>query len=105
MRTERCRKCSRKRPDYIADPTCSAGGYCEWASFEITNRERLRIIGALVLLIDTDRPPCLAARQLAQSVVELIEDRAGLEALEISGALTALKRRFPRPPPGSTRRG
>lgn len=70
-----------------------------------SSRERLRLIGALTLLIDADRPPGLAARQLAQSVVELIEARGGLEALEISGAVTALKRRFPRRPPGSTRHG
>lgn len=67
-----------------------------------SHRERLRLIGALSILIDSDEPPGLAARQLAQSVVELIENREGLEALEISGALTALKRRFPRKPPGST---
>ena len=27
---ETCRKCWRTRPDYIADPTCVKGGYCEW---------------------------------------------------------------------------
>jgi hypothetical protein len=68
-----------------------------------STRERTRIAGALMLLIDSDEPPGLAARQLAYSVVELVEDREPLEALEISGALTALKRRFPRKPPGSTR--
>lgn len=28
---ERCTKCGRERPDYIADPTCPDGsGYCDW---------------------------------------------------------------------------
>ncbi len=28
--TQHCRQCERKRPEYIADPSCSKGGYCEW---------------------------------------------------------------------------
>lgn len=104
MNAERCVKCCRERPTYISDPTCSKGGYCEWAFFQpVSHRERVRLIGALALLIDADRPPGLAARKLAESVLKLVEGRGGLEALEISGAVTALMRRFPRKPPGSTR--
>jgi len=27
-----CVACGRKRPEYIADPSCGYGGYCNWAS-------------------------------------------------------------------------
>jgi hypothetical protein len=27
---EHCSKCGRERPDYIAEPTCELGGYCNW---------------------------------------------------------------------------
>lgn len=30
MKNDICRKCGRARPDCIADPSCSKGGYCEW---------------------------------------------------------------------------
>ena len=30
MASESCKKCGRSRPSYIADPTCAAGGYCDW---------------------------------------------------------------------------
>lgn len=30
MRSERCSRCRRTRPNYIADPTCPKGGYCAW---------------------------------------------------------------------------
>src|SRR6202020_2025557 len=30
--TQTCTKCRRKRPSYIADPSCSRGGYCAWTS-------------------------------------------------------------------------
>ena len=26
-----CSKCRRRQPDFIADPTCTLGGYCQWA--------------------------------------------------------------------------
>ena len=27
---EKCRLCKRERPDFITDPSCEKGGYCEW---------------------------------------------------------------------------
>lgn len=27
---EKCKHCKRDKPDYIADPSCAKGGYCEW---------------------------------------------------------------------------
>jgi hypothetical protein len=27
---QKCKHCSRERPDFMADPTCAKGGYCEW---------------------------------------------------------------------------
>lgn len=27
---EKCRLCHRERPDFITDPSCEKGGYCEW---------------------------------------------------------------------------
>lgn len=29
-----CTKCGRERPDYIADPSCPEGGYCNWVEPE-----------------------------------------------------------------------
>lgn len=29
--TQHCNHCNRKRPEYIADPSCRMGGYCEWS--------------------------------------------------------------------------
>lgn len=33
---EKCRLCHRKRPDYITDPSCEKGGYCEWEDENLT---------------------------------------------------------------------
>jgi hypothetical protein len=52
---ERCSQCGRARPDYIADPTCTKGGYCLWAmpsgrsiALDASSRAlRERIAGAL----------------------------------------------------------
>ncbi len=30
MAIEKCSKCGRERPDYICDPSCPSGGYCNW---------------------------------------------------------------------------
>jgi hypothetical protein len=30
MAREVCTKCGRARPDYISDPTCNEGGYCDY---------------------------------------------------------------------------
>jgi hypothetical protein len=68
-----------------------------------SERERVRLVGALTLHIDNQQPPCVGACRLAQAIVELVEDRNALEALEMSGAIAALARRFPRKPVGSTR--
>jgi hypothetical protein len=35
MTQERCSKCDRCRPDYIADPTCPSGGYHHWRESKI----------------------------------------------------------------------
>ncbi len=29
---EHCAACLRQRPEHIADPTCSKGGYCYWVT-------------------------------------------------------------------------
>lgn len=58
--------------------------------------ERERVIGALVLLIDPDRPPGLAARQLAATIVALVEDREMPEVVTITTRLMRLQRSFPR---------
>jgi len=39
---ETCTTCGRKRPDYIADPTCRLGGYCCWAVKGLSVREAAR---------------------------------------------------------------
>ena len=52
---ERCSQCGRERPDYIADPTCTKGGYCLWAmpsgrsiALDASSRAlRERVAGAL----------------------------------------------------------
>lgn len=32
MPIEKCSKCGRERPSGIVDPSCSAGGYCNWVT-------------------------------------------------------------------------
>lgn len=27
---EKCKHCQRERPDYVTDPSCEKGGYCDW---------------------------------------------------------------------------
>lgn len=33
---QKCKHCERIRPDYIADPSCAKGGYCEWENVKRT---------------------------------------------------------------------
>jgi len=32
--TQHCQHCKRERPEYIADPSCAKGGYCEWVEVQ-----------------------------------------------------------------------
>ena len=60
-------------------------------------RERERLTGALAMLIDSKNyPPEPAALELARTVVALVHGRKGEVAIEISGALIRLAKRFPR---------
>ncbi len=59
-------------------------------------RERERVTGALAMLIDSDQPPGLAARELARIVVSLVQEREPAEAIRISGRLIKLAALFPR---------
>jgi hypothetical protein len=34
---EKCRLCHRERPDFITDPSCEKGGYCEWEDENLTH--------------------------------------------------------------------
>jgi hypothetical protein len=38
--TDICSKCGRTRPSYIADPSCSKDGYCDWVPSDL--RERIQ---------------------------------------------------------------
>jgi hypothetical protein len=37
---ETCKHCKRSRPEYIADPSCAKGGYCEWIKAEPAPRDK-----------------------------------------------------------------
>lgn len=54
-------------------------------------------ITALVLLIDPDSPPGLAAHELAWAVVNLVRDQGGVDAVRIAIAIDELASKLGRP--------
>jgi hypothetical protein len=48
--TDICSKCGRTRPSYIADPSCSKDGYCDW----VTHKLHVDITGKLESQFSTD---------------------------------------------------
>ena len=55
-----------------------------------------RLIRELQCIIDTDEPPGMAARDLARSVVSLVQDRSGGCAIDLSVEIDNLARKYPR---------
>lgn len=64
-------------------------------SFELDIEQEC--ITALVVLIDPDSPPGLAAHELAWAIVNLVHDQGGIDALRISTAIDELAAKLGRP--------
>lgn len=66
--------------------------------------EREDLVHALAVAIDADEPPGLAARKLAQTTLQLIENRDGPEAVLLERDLEVLVNRYRRQPVNETTR-
>jgi hypothetical protein len=62
----------------------------------VNSVQKEELVARLALVIDSDRPPGLAARTLARSVISLVRDRGGKEAAVLAEELDRFAVSFPR---------